>query len=1222
MAIRTISNTGGLWSNAATWVEGEVPTNADDVVATATSGNITLTANGYCRSIDLTGFTGTITVQNCWIIVGNNTPPPNGIAILLRGYVSLNGGGINPVSTASGNHLINLDGVAMAGTQQLSIQGTAEFTLEGTFSCTTNISVTAGTLNFGNCNATIPGLALTGTTAKVINLGSATIKITGSTLQLSNAYTTCVEAATAKITIAQVTTIACSVTTIDGLNLSGVELNIEGNTYGVTFSNSITLKQLYINPISSKTITIASGKTLTLANLYCYPKNGQVTFSGGTISVASGVINMYNVNTVTTIFTGGATFKLRNNFSTNLQQLTYYGLTVERGISYIDMVDGDDTPYIAYGFYKVVYSNATGTVPQLGTIFTGQTSGSTAKLSFIDEWEWAQGSGTLYFEYRSDNFVAENVSSASSSFSIAGNLISGAWKTVSGGALAARINPGDIIRVAKSGDPVSIGNATWTGMTESGEVNTRNISSSTNTSPIVLTCSTAHELQTGDYVFVTGHNVNTKANGTFKITVIDSTKISLDGSTGNGVGTTSGSVTNINCKTIVLATAQTLDIDDCENLWTANPTGDCPTGITLVTPGREGNYYNRLTFDAAIQVNKLQAYKTIPVTDYSSYNAISLWLNSNYNIVEGNFIIKLCSDASGVTAVDTFLIPAAVSSVFYPLVLKKAGGGTLGASIRSIAIYTGDNVTGIASKYISIDNVMACNDTGLNLLSLITKNPLAQCTDQSFEGAFGIMSIKDKLIVLDSVYHANPVAARGYYGTSELVETYIRQPAPGIVPANNSAIYSLESGSADFTTDIEGGFDKTTGLQNGETIFDGLNGNSLGVQINNYNRSNWIGAVRCFNAFGLRGNYSYVENIGNVVTSSQTGLWITGSYNIVNKAYNINLGGNTTGGIYFTGNFNVINEVYNLNSSYSHAIRVDGHGNKIISLRNACGSVSNTIVFSTGFTLNEFNIINAKANGSGVFLNNANNNIITIESLTCNTQGILLSGAFNNKVQVGNLAVTSILTSGVCLTINGSENEIIITNGVALYGIASDAGLNYLQKSTFNVTKLFLTTSGRYSDPWVYSYEHDNIPGNHKMIGQDTVITFQTDVKHDTDSGSWKTELIDPSSIGSCTRRDYYPVKLKIHELDIITANKQVTVTAWIKKDHATDIEVKLVHYGTIKLGTATVANSAANNTDWQQVSIQFTPTKAGIADIYVETIYINGLSNSYAGSLTFYVEP
>lgn len=43
-----------------------------------------------------------------------------------------------------------------------------------------------------------------------------------------------------------------------------------------------------------------------------------------------------------------------------------------------------------------------------------------------------------------------------------GSSWANAWKTVTGGATAARLVTGDEIRVSKTPDPVSVGNATWT----------------------------------------------------------------------------------------------------------------------------------------------------------------------------------------------------------------------------------------------------------------------------------------------------------------------------------------------------------------------------------------------------------------------------------------------------------------------------------------------------------------------------------------------------------------------------------------------------------------------------------------------------------------------------------------------------------------------------------------------------------------------------------------
>jgi hypothetical protein len=50
---RTVSKAGGKWNEAATWVEGVVPTNADDVVDTTESGELIVEAEAVCRSLTL-----------------------------------------------------------------------------------------------------------------------------------------------------------------------------------------------------------------------------------------------------------------------------------------------------------------------------------------------------------------------------------------------------------------------------------------------------------------------------------------------------------------------------------------------------------------------------------------------------------------------------------------------------------------------------------------------------------------------------------------------------------------------------------------------------------------------------------------------------------------------------------------------------------------------------------------------------------------------------------------------------------------------------------------------------------------------------------------------------------------------------------------------------------------------------------------------------------------
>src|SRR5262245_11685086 len=64
MATRTISNAGGNWSSTGAWAEAAVPVAGDAVVATATSGNLTVDVPSACASMILTSYTGTLTFNS------------------------------------------------------------------------------------------------------------------------------------------------------------------------------------------------------------------------------------------------------------------------------------------------------------------------------------------------------------------------------------------------------------------------------------------------------------------------------------------------------------------------------------------------------------------------------------------------------------------------------------------------------------------------------------------------------------------------------------------------------------------------------------------------------------------------------------------------------------------------------------------------------------------------------------------------------------------------------------------------------------------------------------------------------------------------------------------------------------------------------------------------------------------------------------------------------
>jgi hypothetical protein len=82
-----------------------------------------------------------------------------------------------------------------------------------------------------------------------------------------------------------------------------------------------------------------------------------------------------------------------------------------------------------------------------------------------------------------------------------------------------------------------------------------NISSSTNTSPIVVTLSSSHTIRTNDKVLIRNHSTNTNANGYHVVGATASTTLELVGTTGNGVGGATGTC-------LSLAVGPTLPIPD------------------------------------------------------------------------------------------------------------------------------------------------------------------------------------------------------------------------------------------------------------------------------------------------------------------------------------------------------------------------------------------------------------------------------------------------------------------------------------------------------------------------------------------------------------------------------------------------------------------------------------------------------------------------------------
>jgi hypothetical protein len=107
MAIRTISNTGGSYNSTSTWVEAIVPNSSDDVVATATSGQLTVNVASAARSFDFTNYTNTLTVNAIWTVSGVATQVfVSGMTISGTSNIAITGTGAS--ITSNGKTIPNL----------------------------------------------------------------------------------------------------------------------------------------------------------------------------------------------------------------------------------------------------------------------------------------------------------------------------------------------------------------------------------------------------------------------------------------------------------------------------------------------------------------------------------------------------------------------------------------------------------------------------------------------------------------------------------------------------------------------------------------------------------------------------------------------------------------------------------------------------------------------------------------------------------------------------------------------------------------------------------------------------------------------------------------------------------------------------------------------------------------------------------------------------------
>ncbi len=272
---------GGNWTTGATWVGGVAPTAADDAQLTVASGNVTIDTGAVARSLDCTGYIGTLThTAAVTLTLGDATAGAGNVALKLVAGMTYTrvdiGSSFYFISTSATQQTITTAAKSL-GVTLINGVGSSYVLGDGlTLGTTSTLTLQAGTFNTGNFACSWGLFAITGAGAKTLTLGSSAIAITGNLFSAVNySGSNCTFTANTAV-----------------MTLSGASAGIVGgnwNGMSAVFTSAVTSASI-VNAVTLNNVTVNGSVT----------KTGVFTMVGGTLT-ATGTLTVTGNSTVNRI---------------------------------------------------------------------------------------------------------------------------------------------------------------------------------------------------------------------------------------------------------------------------------------------------------------------------------------------------------------------------------------------------------------------------------------------------------------------------------------------------------------------------------------------------------------------------------------------------------------------------------------------------------------------------------------------------------------------------------------------------------------------------------------------------------------------------------------------------------------------------------------------------------------------------------------------------------
>jgi len=350
--------------------------------------------------------------------------------------------------------------------------------------------------------------------------------------------------------------------------------------------------------------------------------------------------------------------------------------------------------------------------------------------------------------------------------------------------------------------------------------------------------------------------------------------------------------------------------------------------------------------------------------------------------------------------------------------------------------------------------------------------------------------------------------------------------------------------------------------------------------------------IQIVNSSGNSSAFLYISGGWDLSTETQTGqTWFRQMHGTFNNRYGY--------GLFMMGK-NYIN-LDKLNFlRYRWGIHCDGSNNNITSA--TCNSNSYGIYYNG----NKNTITSATCNSNGssgiyYYIGSSNSNIT---SATCNSNnfGISYDGSSNNNT----------ITSATCnsnsqygIYYNGGNNNTIYalsTTGNTAAGIYSDNANNICHSATIaESTKVAIGTI-YYANTRQYI---NNIGGYSYVYSNYATVNSQNATAGGTGK-EWKFAITDAA------RDTIYPFYIPIARVAVASSGK-VTVKVYFKKSGTGIAGALRCRYGQITWSDAAqdIIVTCPDNTSRNQVTLEFTPTEAGVVEIEAGAWYVSSTSQT-----------